>query len=78
MRRRPAADGQACAKPTADSADVNFIKRVVAGPGDKLSIEDGHVILNGKRQAEPFIAAVRQGADCDFPQESPFPPITTS
>ena len=29
--------GQACDKPTAERADVNFIKRVVAGPGDKLA-----------------------------------------
>ena len=34
---------------------MNFIKRVVAGPGDQLSIRNGHVILNGKRQKEPFI-----------------------
>ena len=37
-------------QPTDERADVNFIKRVVAGPGDKLRIEDGQVILNGKRQ----------------------------
>ena len=40
-------EGQVCDSPTADKADVNFIKRVVAGPGDRLRIEDGHVILNG-------------------------------
>ena len=41
--------GQACSAPTAQRADVNFIKRVVAGPGDRIAIDDGHVILNGKR-----------------------------
>ena len=34
-------EGQVCDSPTADKADVNFIKRVVAGPGDRLRIEDG-------------------------------------
>ena len=48
-------DDQACPAPTSKKADVNFIKRIVAGPGDKVAIVDGHVILNGKRQSEPFI-----------------------
>ena len=40
---------------------MNFIKRVVAGPGrHDLRSSDGHVILNGKRQKEPFIRAVRR------------------
>ena len=56
-------------RPTPTRSDVNFIKRVVAGPGDKISIDDGHVIRNGKRQKEPFIARVRRmaNASCDFP-----------
>ena len=64
---QPAA-GAACDMPTPDRADVNFVKRVVAVPGDKLSIEDGHVVLNGKRQSEPFIRPCGQGSDCDFPK----------
>ena len=40
---------------------MNFIKRVVAGPGDKLSIDGGHVILNGEPQAEPLHRPVRIG-----------------
>ena len=35
----PPPEGQVCDKPTAEKADVNFIKRVVAGPGDRISIE---------------------------------------
>ena len=53
--------GAACGEPTQDRADVNFIKRVVAGPGDRISIEDGHVVLNGKRQTEDFARPVRPG-----------------
>ena len=45
----PPPPGQACDRPTAERADVNFIKRIVAGPGDRLRIDNGHVILNGKR-----------------------------
>src|SRR3954466_13615018 len=43
---------QACDKPTATKASVNFIKRVVAGPGDQLYIKGGHAYVNGKRQKD--------------------------
>ena len=49
-------EGEACSRPTNDRADVNFIKRVVAGPGDTITVQNGHVVRNGKRQSEPFIA----------------------
>jgi signal peptidase I len=53
---------------------VNFIKRVVAGPGDRIAIEGGHVVLNGKRQQEDFITPCEDGADCDFPTPITVPP----
>lgn len=55
-----------CDKPTPEKLDTNYIKRVVAGPGDKIAIENGHVILNGKRQDEPFINECGVGGDCTF------------
>jgi signal peptidase I len=45
---------------------VNFIKRVVAGPGDTVAVEGGHVVLNGKLQKEPFTAPCEPGGGCDF------------
>ena len=63
----PPPQGQACDEPTSEKADVNFIKRVVAGPGDRLAVQDGHVILNGKRQNEPFAAPCGGGEGCDLP-----------
>jgi len=65
---------QPCPKPTARKADVNFIKRIVAGPGDTLSIVDGHAVLNGKRQKEPFIQPCSGGEECDFPTPITIPP----
>jgi signal peptidase I len=59
-------EGQVCVKPTSRRADVNFVKRVVAGPGDTIAIEDGHVILNGKRQAETFTEDCGGGDGCDY------------
>jgi signal peptidase I len=46
--------GEICPRPTPDRADVNFIKRVVAGPGDRLRIREGRVILNGEPVREPW------------------------
>ncbi len=57
---------QPCPRPTSDKADVNFIKRIVAGPGDKITIEDGHVVRNGKRQSEPFAEPCGGGEGCDL------------
>jgi signal peptidase I len=59
--------GEVCNQPTPDEAKVNFIKRVVAGPGDRIAIQNGHVILNGKRQKEPFAEPCGGGPDCNFP-----------
>ena len=59
--------GRVCTRPTPEKADVNFIKRIVAGPGDRLSIVDGHVVLNGKPQKEPFIRPCGGGEGCNLP-----------
>jgi signal peptidase I len=66
-------DGQVCSQPTPERSDVNFIKRVVAGPGDRLMIEQGHVILNGERQEEPFAQPCQDSDGCDFPREVTIP-----
>jgi signal peptidase I len=60
--------GEVCDKPTPEKDSVNFIKRVVAGPGDRISILNGHVILNGKRQSEPFAEPCGGGEECNFPR----------
>jgi signal peptidase I len=45
-----------------------FIKRIVAVGGDTIAIVDGHVIRNGKRTSEPFIASCAGDGDCNFPE----------
>jgi signal peptidase I len=56
------ADGKACERPTPDQSNNNFIKRVVAIPGDWLKVESNHVFIGKSRtgpfeqQNEPFIA----------------------
>jgi len=67
-------ENQPCPAPTKTKAKVNFIKRIVAGPGDTLAIIDGHAILNGKRQNEPFILPCGGGEECNFPKPITIPP----
>lgn len=66
-----------CPKAAPNKADVNFIKRVVAGPGDTLAIVNGNVILNGVSQAEKekaYINPCQPGDDCTFDKAITIPP----
>jgi signal peptidase I len=67
------AQGAPCTKPTKDRADVNFIKRVVAGPGDRLRIDNGRVVLNGRPVKEPYARPCGGGGECDYPKEITVP-----
>jgi len=62
--------GQACDEPTPTASSQNYIKRVVAGPGDLIKIINGHVWLNGRLQKEPFANFQGCGSgnvDCNYP-----------
>lgn len=48
------ASDEMCPQPTRQEASTTYIKRVVAVGGDMIALQNGHVILNGKRQKEPF------------------------
>ncbi|HEY2635910.1 MAG TPA: signal peptidase I [Solirubrobacteraceae bacterium] len=63
-----------CGLPVKKRSDENFIKRVVAGPGDTVAIVGGHAIVNGKRQKDPFTEPCPSGADCNFPKPVKVPP----
>ncbi len=69
------ANGQACPTATEEKADVNFIKRIVAGPGDTLAVQDGHPVVNGEVQAdEDFIKPCQAGGECNLPTPITIPP----
>ncbi len=67
--------GQPCPMPVDEEADENFIKRVVAGPGDRLEIEGGIPIVNGEPvKGDWEINPCREIGGCDFPTEITIPP----
>jgi signal peptidase I len=59
--------GAACSQPESRRSSTYFIKRIVAGPGDVISIVEGHVIRNGKREPDSYIRSCAGGAECNFP-----------
>lgn len=73
--RRPP-KGQACAIARSRDSQVWFLKRIVARPGDRISIRRGRVIRNGVRVTERFVkpCGAASGEGCDFPRTLTVPP----
>jgi signal peptidase I len=65
---------QPCDVPVSQESGSVFVKRVVAGPGDLIAIADGHVVRNGVRENEPYIAPCGPGSACSFPAAVRVPP----
>jgi signal peptidase I len=59
---------QPCDLPTHGESSQTFIKRVVAVPGDKISIVNGHVIRNGVAEKDSYIVPCNEGGACSFPK----------
>ena len=55
---KPPQPGQACDQPTASEASENFVKRIVAGPGDRVQIINGRAIVNGEESSAANGAAL--------------------
>jgi signal peptidase I len=65
---------QACSTPTPGESTQTFIKRVVAGPRDRIQILDGHVIRNGVREKDSYIAPCGNGDGCNMRTPITIPP----
>ena len=67
---------QPCGKPTPARSDQNFIKRIVAGPGDTVAVRHGHPVVNGKiKTDEPYIVPCAvSGGGCNMPKPITVPP----
>jgi signal peptidase I len=72
--RQPSEVGEPCPQPVDQESDTNFIKRIVAGPGDKLSIKGGHPVVNGVMAKEDFIEPCGGAPGCNLPKTITIPP----
>jgi signal peptidase I len=65
--------GAACSEPDPEESSVNFIKRVVAGPGDEIYVAEGHVYRKAAgqrtfvRESDPYIRPCPGVPECQFP-----------
>jgi signal peptidase I len=65
---------EACSRPTKAESEQNFIKRIVAGPGDTLAVRNGHPVVNGVEKAdEPFTLPCGNGGACNLPKPITIP-----
>jgi signal peptidase I len=58
---------QSCGLATSQESNLVFTKRVVAGPGQAVAIINGHAVVNGIREEDPYIAPCRDDVTCNFP-----------
>jgi signal peptidase I len=56
-----------CGTPVAQASAQTFIKRILARPGDRISMKNGHLIRNGKREHRHYFWACSY-PDCNFPR----------
>jgi signal peptidase I len=63
---------EACSQPIPRESSVNFIKRIVAGPGDEIYAREGHVYRKAAgtsrfvAEHDPYIKACGASAECNF------------
>jgi len=57
------------------ASSTYFVKRIMGLPGDRLSIRDGHPVINGRELTnEPYIARCGLEAECNMPVTITIPP----
>jgi signal peptidase I len=66
--------GAACSTPVPkEDSGINFIKRIVAGPGDEIYVKEGHAFRKAAgttqfvREKDSYIRECGTSSECDFP-----------
>jgi signal peptidase I len=76
--------GAACDVAIPRKSSTDFIKRIVAGPGDEIYVRAGHVYRKADRAEEfvrerdPYISACGASTECNFRTRSGFQPNSGS
>jgi signal peptidase I len=72
-------DAAACSTPVPEKASVNFVKRIVAGPGDEIYVKEGHVFRKAAgtsrfvAEKDSYIKACGSSPECNFPKPIKIP-----
>jgi signal peptidase I len=73
-------NGAACSQPVPTPSSENYIKRIVAGPGDEIKILEGHVWRKAAgtstfiREKDSYIRPCAEPRRCTFPVPIRIPP----
>jgi len=64
-----------CPRGDGHPSSTYFVKRVIGLPGDRISIREGHPVINGHELTdEPYIAPCGNEPECNMPQTITIPP----
>jgi signal peptidase I len=64
-----------CPQGDGHPSSTYFVKRVIGLPGDRLSIREGHPVINGHELTdEPYIAPCGSAQECNMPHTITIPP----
>jgi signal peptidase I len=51
--------------------EVNYIKRVIGLPGEKIELKDGYLYIDGEKQNEPYIKGITYEQSFELPRVVP-------
>lgn len=71
----PVGAEEACPQAVKTHAGDYFVKRIIGLPGDRLSIREGHPVINGHELThEPYITPCGEVPECNMPKTIVIPP----
>jgi signal peptidase I len=60
---------EACPRSQPTPASIYYVKRVIGLPGERISIRNGHPVINGRELTnEPYIASCGGAPECNMPR----------
>lgn len=67
--------GEPCPRGSEHPSSTYFVKRIIGLPGDRISIRDGHPVVDGRELTdEPYITPCGLAAECNMPKTITIPP----